>query len=224
MKLLKSVIAAAVVANPAVENSPARTALLAGCPNTKPNASEKGCVSDDVCNNLPGHRIFNHFYYSPDSSEYILVPECRKTDAEVTAGFTCGTDTQLKHGSEVVIPNPPESNGRSVKLLKSTKYKTGNFKNALESNCEDQSVRTCETVNHFEDGCESNLTMADGFTIFKDFFTVAECEAEKNEYHEGDGWIEEYKIFVGYDDVVENFLGREVITAVHKVSFRFKFE
>ena len=217
MKLLASVIVAAATANQAAES-----ALNAGCSKDglKPNAFQNGCISDDVCNKMENYRIFNHFYYSTDSEELTLVPECRKIDADITAGFACGTDTQLKHGSEVVIPDVPEtdfiSDDRSVKLLKTTRF--ASVKAALGLHCEEIfDDPTCITVNHFEDGCESTLANVNGYTVFKNFFTVPGCEAERTEHHDDAGWIEEYKIFVGYDDLVRTLRGKEITLDVHKV-------
>ena len=121
MKLLKS-IQLATVANIAQGQAliqPSAIALAAGCDldGSKPNAYLGGCVSDDDCKELDGHRIFNHFHFTADSVRVFnqtlqLVPECRKIDADITAGFTCGTDTRLVTGTDVVIPNVPFAHNR----------------------------------------------------------------------------------------------------------------
>ena len=161
MKLLQSVIVAAVSANKPL--SPAETALQNGCEEGPiPNAFKNDqCISDDDCNNKENHRIFNHFYFLKDTEpKFILVPECREIDAELTPGFSCGTDTRLEEGSEVVIRNVPETNfksdQRSVKLLRREKFDL--LEAALKSHCEETSDDpTCNEINHFEDGCTSKL-------------------------------------------------------------------
>ena len=103
-------------ADTSVQPTAIETALAAGCDvkGSKPNAFEGGCISDEVCNNVPGHRIFNHFNFASVEDAHQnrtleLVPECRKIDDSPTPGFSCGTDTRLKSGTEVVIPNVPET-------------------------------------------------------------------------------------------------------------------
>ena len=103
-------------ADTSVQPKAIETALAAGCDvkGSKPNAFGGGCISDEVCNNVPGHRIFNHFNFASvedghQNRTLELVPECRKIDDSPTPGFSCGTDTRLKSGTEVVIPNVPET-------------------------------------------------------------------------------------------------------------------
>ena len=92
------------------------TVLAAGCDvkGLRPNAFEGGCISDEVCNGIPGHRIFNHFNFASvenvqQNRTLELVPECRQINANPTPGFSCGTDTRLQTGTEVIIPNVPET-------------------------------------------------------------------------------------------------------------------
>ena len=232
MKLLKS-IQLATVANVAQGQAllpPSALALAAGCDmdGAKPNAHLGGCVSDDYCKELDGHRIFNHFHFTADSVRGFnqtlqLVPECRQIDADITAGFTCGTDTQLLTGTDVVIPNVPVTaygfDSRTIKLLKKSKYHS--LTTALETHklCEEEPENyTCNAINHFSDGCSSTSQPINGFTRFTNFFSVDDCEPEITEHHEDNGWVEEYKIFIGYDDLTVQLPGgQEATLDVHKV-------
>ena len=254
MKLLKSVILGAVTvsSNPAkltseipigkltatsdakvaeIQPVPSavESALAAGCdPNgIKPNAFQGGCVADVFCNEQAGYHIFNHFHFSTDTSgaaELKLIPECRPVTANITPGFTCGVDTTLATGTEVVIPNVPVTgynfDARSIRLLKTGKY--ASLETALASHklCEDEPERyTCENIDHFTDGCLSTLPSTNGLTRFTNAFSFADCAPEIIEHHEDDGWIEEYKIFIGYDDLSIDLPGGQKATLdVHKVS------
>ena len=86
MKLFKSVqLATAMnIAKGQTLISPGAKALAAGCDltGTKPNSYLGGCVSNEYCNGLDDHRIFNHFHFTSDSVKGFgqtlqLVPECR---------------------------------------------------------------------------------------------------------------------------------------------------
>ena len=227
MKLLTSVIVAAATAQSTA--TAVETALAAGCDvdGIQPNAYQGGCVADVFCNAQAGYHIFNHFHFSTDNSgasELKLVPECRPVTAAITPGFTCGVDTTLKTGTEVVIPNVPVTgynfDARSVKLLKTGKY--ASLETALDSHklCEDEPERyTCENIDHFADGCLSTLPSSNGFTRFLNAFSYADCAPEVIEHHKDDGWIEEKKIFIGYDDLSADLPGGQKATLdVHKVS------
>ena len=233
MKLFKSVqLATAMnIAHGQAIISPGEIALATGCDliGTKPNAYLGGCVSDDYCNGLDGHRIFNHFHITSDSVKGFgqtlqLVPECRQIGAEITAGFTCGNDPSLVNGTEVVIPNVPETgfdfDSRTIKLLKRAKYES--LSTALRTHmlCENEpKTHTCDSINHFSDGCSSAIDSTNGFTRFMNFFAVEECEPEVKDYHEDNGLVEEYKIYIGYDDLTFQLPnGNEAILNVHKVS------
>ena len=71
MKLLNSILLATAtdVAQGQAVNSPVAKALANGCDldGATPNAYLTVCVSDDYCNGLDGHQIFNHFLFTADS-------------------------------------------------------------------------------------------------------------------------------------------------------------
>ena len=229
MKLLKSVqLATAMnIAHGQAIISPGEIALATGCDliGTHPNSYLGGCVSDDYCNGLDGHRIFNHFHITSDSVKGFgttlqLVPECRQIGADITAGFTCGTDPSLVNGTEVIIPNVPETgfnfDSRTIKLLKRAKYES--LSTALKTHCEDK-TQTCDSINHFSDGCSSAFPSTNGFTRFMNFFAVDDCEPEIEVHQEDNGWVQEHKIYIGYDDLTFQLpFGDEAIIDVHKVS------
>ena len=226
MRILKSVLISATAAT-ASASTLVENALDAGCdPNGElPNAFNGGCISDKNCNTINGYRIYNHFYGESCANGTItLVPECRPITASPTPGFTCGTDTRLAIGTEVVLPNVPETefafDDRKVKLLRQEKY--GSLAAGLNSQhlCSNEPGNyTCDFINQFSDGCNSPFNSTDGFTKFTDFFSVAGCEPKVTEHLEANGWVEEFKVFIGYDDLTWTLPGlQEVALDVHKVS------
>ena len=61
-------------------------------------------------------------------------------------------------------------------------------------------------------------TSIDGYTKFTDFFAISGCDPEITEHQNNAGWSEEYKIFIGYDDLTVGLPGgKEVTVDVHKV-------
>ena len=221
MKVLKLIQLATVanVSHAKAQISAAAKALAAGCDldGAKPNAYLRGCVSDDYCHGLDGHRIFNHFHLTSDSvrgQRLTLVPECRQINADITAGFTCGTDTRLATGGEVVIPNVPvtgvDSDTRTIKLLKTEKYKS--LSTALKTHND-------TIINHFSDGCSSPFPPENGFTRFTNFFSIKDCEPEQIK-QDNNGLIIGFKIFIGYDDLTVTVPVVQKVTVVdlHKVS------
>ena len=57
-----------------------------------------------------------------------------------------------------------------------------------------------------------------GYTKFTDFFAVSGCDPQVSNHNGTNGWSEEYKIFIGYDDLTVGLPGgKEVIVDVHKV-------
>ena len=228
MKILKSILISATAAS----QTDVEIALKAGCdPNGDlPNAFQGGCISDQNCNTINGYRIYNHFYgESCANGTMTLVPECRPITASATPGFTCGTDTRLATGTEVVLPNVPKTeftfDARTVKLLRQDKY--GSLVTALDSQqlCENVAGNyTCEFIKQFSDGCNTPIQSSDGFTKFTDFFSVADCEPEVTDHLGANGWVEEFKIFIGYDDLTYTLPGlQEVVVDVHKVSLLISF-
>ena len=223
MRISKSVLISAT----ATALTDVEVALSAGCDTNGdlPNAFNGGCISDKNCNTINGYRIYNHFYGESCANGTItLVPECRPITASPTPGFTCGTDTRLAIGTEVVLPNVPETefafDDRKVKLLRQEKY--GSLAAGLNSQhlCSNEPGNyTCDFINQFSDGCNSPFNSTDGFTKFTDFFSVAGCEPKVTEHLEANGWVEEFKVFIGYDDLTWTLPGlQEVALDVHKVS------
>ena len=226
MRISKSVLISATAAT----LTDVEVAFSAGCDPTGdlPNAFNGGkdCISDKNCNTINGYRIYNHFYGESCANGTItLVPECRPITASPTPGFTCGTDTRLATGTEVVLPNVPDTeftfDDRRVKLLRKNKY--GSIVTGLNSQhlCSNESGNyTCDFINQFSDGCNSPFNSTDGFTKFTDFFSVAGCEPEVTDHLEANGWVEEFKVFIGYDDLTYTLPGsaKEVALDVHKVS------
>merc|ERR1712176_118273 len=87
MKLLNSILLATATAQ---GQAAGVKALASNCDldGYEPNAYLGGCVSDDYCNGLNGHRIFNHFLFTADlvsgfGQTLQLVPECRRIDADI---------------------------------------------------------------------------------------------------------------------------------------------
>ena len=61
-------------------------------------------------------------------------------------------------------------------------------------------------------------TSIDGYTKFTDFFAISGCDPEITEHQNNAGWSEEYKIFIGYNDLTVGLPGgKEVTVDVHKV-------
>ena len=112
-----------------------------------------------------------------------------------------------------------------MKLLRKDKY--GSIVTGLNSQhlCSNEPGNyTCDFINQFSDGCNSPFNSTDGFTNFTDFFSVDGCEPEVTDHLEADGWVEEFKVFIGYDDLTYTLPGlQEVALDVHKVSVRSVF-
>ena len=105
--------------------------------------------------------------------------------------------------------------------MKKSKYES--LSTALESH--EFCHPTCDTIHQFSDGCSGSSQLIDGLTKFTNFFSVGDCEPEVTEHHNDNGWIEEYKIFVGYDDLTIQLPGgQEAILDVHKVSQYIHFD
>ena len=150
-----------------------------------------------------------------------LVPECRLTTAPAMPGFTCGSDSTLKTQTKMVvrgIPITDYNDNREIKILKSGRYTS--LETALEgqSDCPDHAtVAECPNIQQFHDGCHG-VTNADGLVIFTNPFNQAGCMPMVTDHKENDSWVEEHKIYVGYDDLVATLPGGLVVrTDIHKV-------
>ena len=164
--------------------------------------------------------IFNHFVES--ESGMALVPECRNTDAPAMSGFTCGSDPDLETGTKIVVRGVPEihnqNGGRRVKLLKSDQYTDLSTALDGQSECPNHQDNYCATINHFHNGCDSTNVddvNVDGFAVFSNPFHQPGCEPNITEIVSNDSLMEEYKLYLGYDDLIDSFFGVKVHS--HKV-------
>ena len=190
------------------------------------------CISDKSCYEKDDHQIFNHFYFDADE-KLQLIPECRNMDDDdfIAGGFTCGNDSRLRNGVKVFIPNIEPTfvqyDTRKIKLLKTSEYESLSRAITCQLKYESQPITpniTCDVINHFSDGCESSFLNDKGFTQFEDVFDLdhPDCAPQRiaNIDDEHKGWFEEYKIFIGYDDLLFQPVinDHEIVLDVHKVS------
>ena len=152
----------------------------------------------------------------------VLVPECRKIDAPDMPGFTCGSDPSLEAGTKIVVRGVPETHnqngGRRVKLLKSDQYTDLSTALDGQSECPNHQDNYCATINHFHNGCDSTNVddvNVDGFAVFSNPFHQPGCEPNITEIVSNDSLMEEYKLYLGYDDLIDSFFGVKVHS--HKV-------
>ena len=199
-----------------------------GCLGETPNALFNGltfnrCISDTECDGMAGYEIFNHFHHG-DERDLILVPECRLISAPPLPGFTCGSDATLETGTKVVVPKIPitgyDDDDRKIKILKTGRYTSLEKDLTEQSKCPDHGTyidNECPKIHHFFDGCPGTPT-ADGFVVFTDAFNQHDCQPKVSDHKENDSWVEEHKIYVGYNDLVKTIPGGlEVKKDIHKV-------
>jgi len=135
------------------------------------------CISDADCDIKNDYHIFNHFDNS--GAELKLVPECRSISAQAMAGFTCGTDPSLEHGTRVVLPNVPTTDyyndDRKVTILKKEHYTECLKALAGQEECLDHSSNTvCPNILFFQSGCASTR-IENGLVVFENAFYQQEC-------------------------------------------------
>ena len=184
--------------------------LRHGCEGLTPNAvfdgrSSNFCISDIECDGKEDFSIFNHFDES--GTEMVLVPECRWKNAPDMPGFTCGSDPSLRTGTKIVVRGVPETqyenDNRQVKLLQNHRY--NDLSTALngQSECPNHDDNYCATIDHFNDGCDS-FEVVDGYAVFKNPFHQPGCEPNVTEIVSNDSMMEEYKLYLGYDDLTDS--------------------
>ena len=139
-------------------------------------------------------------------------------------GFTCGSDPTLETGTKIVIKNVPTTgysfDHRLVNILKTGQH--GDLENALTSykDCPTGNRHaTCEPIQLFQNGCHATTgTRSDDFVVFNNAFTNgAGCGAKIIDHNGTDTWIEEYKLYLGYDDLVKEVFGEKSILDVHRI-------
>ena len=150
-----------------------------------------------------------------------LVPECRSNTAPTMPGFTCGSDPQLRTDTKMVVRGIPATgynDNREIKILKSGRFTSLETALRGQSDCPDHAtVAECPNIQQFHDGCHG-VTNADGLVIFTNPFNQAGCMPMVTDHKENDSWVEEHKIYVGYDDLVATLPGGLVVrTDIHKV-------
>ena len=157
---------------------------------------------------MPNYSIFNHFVEletEESRTEMVLVPECR-IGAPDMPGFTCGSDSSLS-GSKIVVRGVPETDfgndNRQVKLLKTYRYK--DLPNNLQSECPNHEENDCATIDHFSDGCSTDVV--NGLAVFKNPFHQPGCEPNVTDSESNGSLMEEYKLYLGYDDLIDPILG-----------------
>ena len=160
--------------------------------------------------------IFNHFDTSEGKMK--LVAECRSISAQAMAGFTCGSNPTLESGTRVVVPNVPETyytDDRKVTILKEGDYSEFEKVLATYKKCPYDDP-TCDNISFFQRGCASTR-IENGLVVFEDAFHQPDCMPEVDNHEETDSWVEEHKIFIGYNDLVQELPGGlEAKLDIHK--------
>ena len=196
------------------------------CEGATPNALYDGfsfnkCISDTECDAKVGYHIFNHFYES-ENDDLILVPECRLIVANPMPGFTCGSNPTLKMGTKIIVRDIPSTgyvyDDRTIKILKSGRYSSLESALRRQKDCpEHGTTADCPNIQQFYDGCPSTQ-IVDGLVVFNNPFNQADCKPDVIDHKEDNEWVEEHKIYIGYDDLVETLPGNlEVRTDIHKI-------
>ena len=150
-----------------------------------------------------------------------LIAECRSISAQAIAGFTCGSNPSLKTGTRVVVPDVPDTpytDERQVTILRKGYY--NQFFNTLsgQEKCPNHSTNSvCPNILFFQSGCASTR-IENGLVVFENAFYQQDCMPEVTDHKESDSWVEEHKIVIGYDDLIQTLPGG--LTAkldIHKV-------
>ena len=140
-----------------------------------------------------------------------LVSECRSISAQAMAGFTCGTDPTLENGTRVVVPNVPatrySNDDRKVTILRKGHYSEFFTALAGQEKCPYHSYDpVCDPILFFQNGCASTR-IENGLVVFENAFNQQECMPEITDHQETDSWVEEHKIVIGYNDLVQTLPG-----------------
>ena len=126
------------------------------------------------------------------------------------AGFTCGTNPSLEEGTRVVVPNVPETgytDERQVTILREGHYKEFFTALAGQEQCPNHSTdAVCPNILFFQSGCASTR-IENGLVVFENAFNQQNCMPEVTDHNETDSWVEEHKIVIGYNDLVETIPG-----------------
>ena len=152
--------------------------------------------------------IFNHFVGA--ATEMVLVPECRSIFAPDMPGFTCGSDPSLRKGTKIVVRGVPETgyanDNRQVKLLKADSYNDLSAALLGQSECPNHQNNYCATIDHFKDGCGSNVGDSSDaigdFVVFDNPFNQPDCAPNVTHITSNDSLMDEYKLYLGYDDLL----------------------
>ena len=171
------------------------------------------------CDGMDDHHIFNHFDNS--GAEMTLVAECRSTSARAMAGFTCDSDPSLETGTRVVVPNVPQTaydDDRQVTILRQGHYKELVDALAGQEECPLHGTDpTCPNILFFQSGCASTR-IENGLVVFENAFNQQHCMPKIFEHQETDSWVEEHKIFIGYNDLIHTLPGGlDSKVDIHKV-------
>ena len=150
-----------------------------------------------------------------------LVPECRSITAPTMPGFTCGSDPTLRTDTKIVVRGIPAtgySDNREIKILKSGRFTSLETALQGQSDCPDHAtVAECPNIQQFHDGCPGFVN-DDGLVVFTNPFNQADCKPQVTDHKKNGSWVEEHKIYIGYDDLVDTLPGGLVVRkAVHKV-------
>lgn len=215
MKFLNSIlIAGSTNATMTASEASLADIKIRACSDKTSNALFDGstfiaCISDLDCDIKDDYHIFNHF---DDSGEEIaLIPECRSISAQPMAGFTCGSNPSLVNGTQVVVPNIPVTgytDDRQITILKKGFY--NDFVTAVKGyeKCPNHSTDTeCKNILFFQNGCQSTR-IENGLVIFEEPFNQQDgCMPVVSDPNGTDSWVEEHKIIIGYNDLVETLPG-----------------
>ena len=150
-----------------------------------------------------------------------LVPECRSITAPTMPGFTCGSDPTLRTDTKMVVRGIPATgynDNREIKILKSGRFTSLETALQGQSDCPDHAtVAECPNIQQFHDGCPGFVN-DDGLVVFTNPFNQADCKPQVTDHKKNGSWVEEHKIYIGYDDLVDTLPGGLVVRkAVHKV-------
>ena len=150
-----------------------------------------------------------------------LVPECRSNTAPTMPGFTCGSDPTLRTDTKMVVRGIPATgynDNREIKILRSGRFTSLETALQGQSDCPDHAtVAECPNIQQFHDGCPGFVN-DDGLVVFTNPFNQADCKPQVIDHKENGSWVEEHKLYIGYDDLIDTLPGGLVVRkAVHKV-------